>query len=83
MEACGMKKLILICVAVAMMPLAGCVYRPYPYGSYYGDRGYGGYGDRYYGGYNRDGGYDRGYRDRYRDSDRGDYRGRSGYYDRD
>ena len=78
-----MKKLILICAALASVSLAGCVYRPYPYqGSYYGDRYYGGYGDRYYGGY-RDGTYDRDYRERYRDPDRRDDRSRPGYYDRD
>ena len=69
------RKLILLGVLVSVS-LAGCVYRPYPYG----DRYYGGgaYGDRYYGG--GDGYYGRGYRDRdYRDRDRD---GR-GYYDRD
>jgi hypothetical protein len=87
-EAHAMKKLILICAAMASVSLAGCVYRPYPYqGSYYGNRyngGYGdSYGDRYYSGSYGNGGYDRGYRERYRDSDRRDDRSRPGYYDRD
>ena len=75
-----MKKLILICSVAALVPLAGCVYRPYPYhGYYYGDRDYGGsYG---YGRYDRD--YRDRYGDRYRDSDGRDYRNRYGYYDRD
>ncbi|MES2293888.1 MAG: hypothetical protein V4527_11370 [Pseudomonadota bacterium] len=69
-----MKKVILMCAVLASVSLAGCVYRPYPYG----DRYYGGgsYGDRYYGGRND------GYRYRYRDSGR-DYRYGRGDYDRD
>jgi hypothetical protein len=72
-----MKKLMLTCVVLSSVALAGCVYRPYGYrdgyysgyyGSYYGDRYY---GDRYY---NRDRYYgDRyRYRDRYRDYDSDD-----------
>ena len=76
-----MKKLILVCL-ILTVPLAGCVYRPYPYRGYYGDRYYGGYSDYYGDRYNG-----RGYGDyygnrdyRYRDRD---YRDRNGYYDRD
>jgi len=81
-----MKKLILMCSLVALVPLAGCVYRPYPYNGYYGDRYYGGYGDyygdRYYGGSYGSDRYGRyGNRDRYRDSDGRDYRNRYGYDD--
>jgi hypothetical protein len=68
----GMKKLILLAMAAAMIPLAGCVYRPYPY-----HHGY--YGDRYYDGYYRRDYRDNGNRDRYYDRD--GYR--DGYYDRD
>ena len=61
-----MKRLILLVTAMALIPLAGCVYRPYGY-----DRGY--YGNRYHDGY-----YGRDYRDRdYRDRDR--YYDRDGY----
>ena len=67
-----MKRLILLASVLALIPLAGCVYRPYGYShGYYGGRyddGYyrGSYGDRY----GRD----------YRDRDGDD---RSRYYDRD
>jgi hypothetical protein len=88
MEARVMKKLILLCTVVAFVPLAGCVYRPYPYrGYYYEDRYNGGYGDyygdRYYGGSYRNDRYDRDYRTRNRDSEGRDYRDRYGYYGRD
>ncbi len=65
-----MKKLILLVSLAALVPLASCVYRPYPYyRGYYGDR----YdGDRYYGGYH----------DRHRDQDRRDYPDRDDGYGR-
>ncbi len=74
-----MKKVILMCAALASVSLAGCVYRPYPYGDRYYGGGY--YGDRYYGG--RSDSYDRDYRYRNRDSDGRDYRYDRRYYDRD
>jgi hypothetical protein len=69
-----MKKLLLICSVLTLVPLAGCAYHRYPYRDYYGDG--------YYGRYDRDGYYGR-YDNRYgyRDSYRRDYRDR--YYDRD
>jgi hypothetical protein len=73
-----MRKLILVCAALASVALAGCVYRPYPYGGgYYGG---GQYGDRYDRGYGS-GVYDRSYRGR--DTYRRDYRDRRGDRDRD
>ena len=42
-----MRKLILLGAALVSVSLAGCVYRPYPYGDRYYGGGY--YGDRYYG----------------------------------
>ena len=71
-----MKRLILLACVAALIPLAGCVYRPYGYyDGYYGGRYDGYWADRYGRDY-RDRGYDRrGYYDR-------DYGGRYGYYDR-
>ncbi|HXS05721.1 MAG TPA: hypothetical protein VN723_02945 [Rhizomicrobium sp.] len=67
-----MKRLVLLASVMALLPLlASCVYRPYPYRDYYGDRYY----DRSYGRDYRD------YRDRDRYYDRDGYR--NGYYDRD
>lgn len=63
MEACDMRKLILMGAVLASVSLAGCVYRPYPYGDRYYGGGY--YGDRYYNGTYRGDRYDRDYR--YRD----------------
>lgn len=71
-----MRKLILMGAVLASVSLAGCVYRPYPYGDRYYGGGY--YGDRYYNGTYRGDRYDRDYRYRNRD-----YRYDRGYYDRD
>ena len=72
-----MKKLLLICSLLIVVPmLTGCAYHR-PYGGYYGDRYY---GDGYYGrDYRRDND-DRTYGDRYRDNDGRAYQGRD--YDR-
>jgi len=76
-----MKKVILMCAVLASVSLAGCVYRPYPYGDRYYGGGY--YGDRYNGGAYGNDGYSRDYRYRNREPDGRDYRYGRGDYDRD